>query len=246
MINFNTLQIRNFILLLIAGGLLVSMSSCEQITDPSPTNELMQGVWSIESAYDEEGNDITEKVTTLLPAYIHLDDKNSVNSTCGPLFMYIVYGNSKFINVVSRIDEVFDYADLSLTEGEWFIKKAGQTDKFTCEIKMKFPGMNTLESILSDMGGINLGFIENMIEAVIYHKFVNIEVEINELAPNQMTWRIEDNTTPIYNTKDEYGNYISWTGVSLDSYSRCTIHWRKEVKTITQLVQDAYDNNKEK
>ncbi len=52
-----------------------------------------------------------------------MDDANSVNSTLGPLFMWIVYGDSKFISVTSKIDEVFKYADLQLTEGEWFIDK---------------------------------------------------------------------------------------------------------------------------
>lgn len=220
-------------------SMLLGFNSCEKILNPKPTHELMQGVWKVDVVYDDAGKDITDKVTTLLPAYIHLDDKNSVNSTCGPLFMYIVYGNSKFINVVGRVDEIFDYADLSLTEGEWFIKKAGQTDKFTCEIKMKFPGMNTLESILSDMGGINLGFLENMIEAVIYHKFIDIEVGVNELFPNQMTWTIGNGVNPVYNTKDQYGNYVLWHGVSLDAYSRCTIHWKKQSKSLTELINAA-------
>ncbi len=216
------------------------ISSCEQL-EPTPTHELMQGVWEIDAVYDEEGKNITDEVTTILPAYIHLDDKNSVNSTCGPLFMYIVYGKSRFINVVSRVDEVFDYADLSFTEGEWFIKKSGQTNLFTCEIKMKFPGMNTLESILSDMGNINLGFLDEMIESVIYHKFIDINIDVSDYDPDKMIWRIDDNTKPIYNTKNQYGDYVLWNGVSLDAYTRCEIHWKKQSKSLIDLVNDNFD-----
>ncbi len=222
-------------------GMLLGFNSCEEFDNPKPTHELMQGVWKIDAVYDKQGNDITEKVTTILPAYIHLDDKNSINSTCGPLFMYVVYGKSRFVNVISRIDEVFDYADLSLTEGEWFIKKGGQTHLFTCEIKMKFPGMNTLEEILSDMGGINLGFVDQMIESVIYHKFMDVDVDINEANSNKMVWSINDKTVPAYNIKDEYGNYVLWNGVSLDAYSRCEIHWVKQSKTLDQLIKENFN-----
>ncbi len=164
---------RIVIISILLTGMLLGFNSCEEFDNPKPTHELMQGVWKIDAVYNDQGKDITDSVTTILPAYIHLDDKNSINSTCGPLFMYIVYGKSRFVNVLGRIDEVFDYADLSLTEGEWFIKKSGQPKLFTCEIKMKFPGMNTLEQILSDMGGINLGVVDEMIESVVYHKFMD-------------------------------------------------------------------------
>ncbi len=230
---------KSFLFVLFAAATILNMSSCEKIENPTPTHELMQGVWKVDVVYDENGKDITDSVTTLLPAYLHLDDKNSINSTCGPLFMYIVYGNSRFMNIIGRIDEVFDYADLSLTEGEWFIKKAGQTDVFTCEIKMKFPAMNTLESILSDMGGVNLGFIDELIEAVIYHKFMNVGVEINDWNTNRMRWTFHDGITPVYNTKDQYGNYVLWNGISLNTFSRCTIYWKKQSKTLNQLIKDA-------
>ncbi len=202
----------------------------------------MQGVWKVNAVYDEEGKNITEDVTTILPAYIHLDDKNSINSTCGPLFMYIVYGKSRFINVISRVDEIFDYADLSLTEGEWFIKKSGQTDFFTCEIKMKFPGMNTLESILSDMGNINLGFLEEMIEAVIYHKFIDVNIDVDDYNPDEMVWTIDNKTTPIYNTKNQYGEYVLWNGVNPNTYTHCRIHWKKQSKSILDLVNASFDS----
>ncbi len=228
-----------FLFTLLIASVLLGTTSCEKLKNPTPTHELMQGVWKIDVVYDENGKDITDSVTTLLPAYLHLDDKNSINSTCGPLFMYIVYGNSRFMNIISRIDEVFDYADLSLTEGEWFIKKAGQTNVFTCEIKLKFPAMNTLESILSDMGGINLGFIEEMIEAVIYHKFMNVGVEINDWNSNSMKWTFNNNITPVYNTKDQYGNYVLWNGVSINTFSRCTIYWKKQTKTLNQLIKES-------
>ncbi len=220
--------------------MLLGFSSCEKLDDPTPTHELMQGVWMVDAVYDAEGKDITNDVTSFAPAYIHLDDKNSVNSTCGPLFMYIVYGKSRFVKVAGRVDEVFDYADLSLTEGEWFIKKRGQVDLFTCEMKMKFPGANTLESILSDMGGINLGFVDEMIEAVIYHKFMDINVDVDDDNPRRMVWSINNNTKPVYNIKDQYGNYVLWNAVGSDAFSRCEIHWKKQSRALNELVRDSF------
>ncbi len=56
-----------------------------------------------------------------------------------------------------------------------------------------------------------------------------------------MTWTINDRTTPVYNMKDQYGNYVLWNGVSLDSFSRCEIHWKKQSKTINDLVKESFN-----
>ncbi|GAB4280678.1 MAG: hypothetical protein Kow0068_05000 [Marinilabiliales bacterium] len=224
--------------LLVSFAIVILFSACEKVEDPTPTHELMQGVWKLETAYDENDSNITSDVTSFFPNYLHMDDKNSVNSTCGPLFMYIVYGKSKFINIVSRLDEVFSYADLSLTEGEWFINKNEVVDKFTIEIKLKFPGFDTFTEIMSymdiDVGGI----VGDMLDAVVYHKFMDVSVDISDENPDVMTWAITDATIAAYNTKDQYGNYVSFTGIGTDSFTRCTINWSKQVKTINQCIED--------
>ncbi|MBI4645440.1 MAG: hypothetical protein HY738_02315 [Bacteroidia bacterium] len=212
-------------------------SACEE-DEPTPTRDLMQGVWELTEAYNANDSLITNHVTSFFPTFIHLDDNNSVNSTTGPLFMYVVYGKSRFVEIISKLDQAFSYADLKLTEGEFFMKKNEVVDKFTIEIKMKFLTMEALTTILELMG-INP---PGLIEEVIYHKFMDVTVEISDEAPEQMTWIFTDNTQPVYNIKDEYGNYVSWTGLAINEFSRCRLKFEKRAKSLTELVQEATEN----
>lgn len=214
-------------------------NSCVVLDMVTPTNELMIGVWEV-TEVTENGVDITTEFNTIFPTFIHLDDMNSVYSTSGPLFMYLVYGKSKFIKISSQIDNVFNYSNLTFTSGEWFIDKNSIVDRFTLEMKLKFPTTSTLETLLNTMGISLGGVVDDILDAVIYHKFRNVKVEINDILPDMMVWEFDNITTAEYNTKNSQGDYVLYqgTGFSIDSFSRCRIVMQKRVKTLTELVQD--------
>ena len=217
-----------------------SVSSCEKV-DETPTDELMQGVWEVTEATDADGTDIMPNITGLCPTFIALDDADGVISTAGPMFMYIVYGKSNFISVSSKLNQVFDYASLTLTNGEFFMEKDQVTDNFTIEMKLKFPGAQTVESVLNILG---LGLPSSLTDVVVYHKFKNVMVEIDELNPDQMIWQFDAATEAVYNIKDKYGDPITWNGISVTQFSKCRFVLSKKVKTIQQCVSDSYNVKK--
>ncbi len=218
------------------------LSSCEEVDNPTPTNELMQGVWELTEAYDagDNGdNDIINKVSPLaVPNLISLNSTNGVFSTSAPLFMYIVYGDSKFMEVSSQLDQAFLYADsdFGLTQGEWSLTKGKTTDHFAIEMKMKFPTAQTITTLLNMMNITPPAFVES----VIYHKFVNVKVEIDDKNPDVMWWTFDDETIPEYNIKDENLNYVLWHGVSTNDFSRCTLKFEKRIKAIDDIVSESY------
>lgn len=218
-------------------------TSCKkEEEDPTPTNDLMTGVWKVSQIIDESGSNVTDTVTSWFPTFIHMDGVNSVNSTAGPLFMYIVYGKSKFTSITSKIDEVFSYANLQLTEGEWFIDKNKVVDNFTLEIKMRFPTMETLNTIFSLFNIDPPEIVADAIDIVVYHRFKYITVEINDENPNKMVWKFTSRIAADYNTKDKFGDKILYTGVSATGFSKCTITLEKQAKGINELSQEAADN----
>ncbi|PLX01263.1 MAG: hypothetical protein C0594_13560 [Marinilabiliales bacterium] len=232
-----TKSIKTIALFVFSGVFL--FNSCELEEKPTPTHELMQGVWELVEAYDANDSLITDRVTSFYPTYLHLDDMNSVNSTAGPLFMYIVYGDSRFIEVQSKMGDIFKYADLTLTEGEWFIKKNEVVTDFTIEMKLKFPTMDVFTNIMELMNVDVGGIVGDMLDAVIYHKFLTVAVEINDDNDESMTWTFSDETQAQYNTKDYTGTYMSFTGVGVEEFSRCKLKFVKKVESLTNLVNDA-------
>ncbi len=216
------------------------LSGCDKEEKPTPTNQLMEGVWKVTEVRDANDSNITSRVSPLVvPNLIQLNSTNGVNSTAGPLFMYIVYGDSKFIQITSQLDQAFKYSDsnFGLTEGEWGIKKEEVTDHFSIEMKMKFPTVQTIEDILNMMGITPPAFVES----VIYHKFTNVKVSINDVDKDVMWWDFDNETVPVYNIKDENLNYVLWTGVTTSSFSRCKVKLERQVSTIQQMVTDAYN-----
>jgi hypothetical protein len=136
---------------------------------------------------------------------------------------------------MSTLDEAFCYADMKLTEGEFFMIKNEVVERFTVEIKMKFLTMESLTTIL-EMIGVNP---PGLMEAVIYHKFMDVNVLVNDDNPEVMTWTFDEKTQPAYNIKDQYGNYVSWSGVNPGNFSKLTVVWNKRVKSLTDLVTEA-------
>jgi hypothetical protein len=213
-------------------------TGCEDPEEPTPTNQLMEGVWEVKSIHNAEDVDRKEEIAAFFPHWLHLDDVNSVNSTLGPMFMWIVYGDSRFIDVTSKIDEVFKYADLQLTEGEWFIDKNKVVDNFTVEIKMKFPGMETLTEIF-DIFNLNLPeVVEDAMGIIIYHRFKYVGIDINDENPDKMVWSFTDRVEPRFNTKDQYGDPVLYQGLDVNTFSRCTIVFERKAKSITDLIAD--------
>jgi hypothetical protein len=210
-------------------------TTCEELTEkPTPTRELMQGVWEVTEAYDTSGESIMNHVSFLMPTYIKFDDYNSVSGTLGPMFMYIVYGESRFINITGKLDAAFDYLNYDWTTGEYGIKD-GEQNRFVVEIKMKLPGTQTLTEILDLMGVSHTQFIE----PVIYHKFMNTYIYITDDNPNELIIEFDDAVEPEYNVKDPATlDYVLWTGVSVNAYSRCMFKLKKKTQSLEDLVNN--------
>ena len=226
--------------LVLLGTIILIVSSCEKAVDPvTPTNDLMEGVWKVTEAYDADDSQIVQKVNPLLVASIFdLNSTNGVITTAGPMFMYIVYGKSRFIEIIGEMDQAFKYnvVDFGLTLGEWGIKKGEVVDRFTIEMKMKFPTIQTIENLLQLMG-IQ---IPSLFEEVIYHKFTNVKVTIDDNNPNVMWWEFDDSTVPFYNIKDDQLNFVLWNGVDVNTFTRSKYKLEKQIKGIQVLVDEAY------
>ena len=228
--------------LVLLGTIILILSSCDLENEPepvTPTNDLMEGVWKVTEAYDADDSSIIAKVNPLLVASIFdLNSTNGVITTAGPMFMYIVYGKSRFVQIISQIDQVFKYnvVDFGLTLGEWGIKKGEVVDRFTIEMKMKFPTIQTIENLLQLM---NIQ-IPSLFETIIYHKFTNVKVTIDDNNPNVMWWEFDDNTVPFYNIKDDQLNFVLWNGVDVNTFTRSKYKLEKQIKGIQGLVDEAY------
>lgn len=220
---------RRFILLrpLCIIVLFTFLASC--LEEETPTKTKMEGVWEVTAVYDESGNNITSQVEFPVVAFYTASD-NTVLSTAGPLIMYIVYGKSKYVTIASAIDEVFGYTSLDFNGGEFFVG-GGQQDRFTLEMKLEgLPGQKTLTTLL-DM----LGITQDYLDLVIYHKFMDVGITFNT-TDDQMTWTFDNQTTAVYNTKDNYGNYVLWQGWPVNNFSKCTIVMTKRSVELKDVV----------
>ncbi len=209
---------------------LFGLSACT--TDEKPTKTSMEGVWTVTHVYDGSGADLASKFNFPITAF-HLSSDNTVISTASPLIMYLVYGDNKYTQIASYVDQVFNYVSLDFNGGEFFVA-GGTPDRFTLEMKLEgLPGQKTLTTLL-DM----LGITQDYLDLVVYHKFQDVGVDFSE-DYNTMTWTFDATTTAVYNTKDNNGNYILWGGWPVENFSHCTIELKKQTKDLTQVVQDA-------
>ena len=207
----------------------ILFASC--LKDETPTKTKMEGLWKVTNVTDAAtGNDITSTIQFPIVAF-QLNNDGTVLSTAGPLIMYIVYGNSKYTQIASDIDQVFNYATLNFNGGEFFIE-GGVVDRFTLEMKLEgLPGQAALTTLLNLMG---IG--QNYLDVIIYHKFMNVQVTFDATG-NQMIWTIDNQTTAVYNKKDSYGNYILWQGWPVNNFSKCTIIMQKKSTSLNDIVQ---------
>jgi hypothetical protein len=206
------------------------ISSCEK--EKTPTKTLMEGVWTVKHVYDANGADHAGKVNFPITAF-WLTSDNSISSTSAPLMMFVVYGDNKYTQIASDIDQVFNYTGVDYTGGEYFVAD-GVVDKFTLEMKLQgLPGQHALTELLALLN-INADFLD----VVVYHKFMDVGIDFTD-DNNTMTWTIDDNTTALYNTKNSYGNYVLWGGWPVNQFTRCRIVLEKQVKDLNQVVLDA-------
>ncbi|MCX6273286.1 MAG: hypothetical protein NTU44_19115 [Bacteroidetes bacterium] len=218
---------KRVVILCLFASLALFSSSC--VKDETPTKTRMQGVWEVTAAYDENNADILSKVSVPVAAF-HLSDDNTVVSTGGPAIMYVVYGGNKYTTIAGSLDQFFKYATLSFSGGEFFVG-GGVVDRFTLEMKLQgIPGQMALTTLL-DM----LGITQDWLDVVVYHKFMDVKVTFN-YDNSQMTWEFDNTTKAVYNTKDNYGNYVSWLGWPVTNFSHCRFILTKRSTSLNDLV----------
>ncbi|MDD3877799.1 MAG: hypothetical protein PHT69_14355 [Bacteroidales bacterium] len=204
------------------------LTSCE-IEEEIPTKTRMEAVWQVTEAYNQSGEDILADVSFPLVGF-HLSSDNTIISSAGPMIMYIVYGDSKYTEIASKIDQVFNYSSLNFNGGEFFVG-GGVQNRFTLEMKLEgLPGQATLTTLL-DL----LGITDDYWDVVIYHKFMDVFVEIDPTG-EKMIWEFDDKTTAVYNTKDNYGNYILWNGWPVNNFSKSRFVFTKKTKDLKDLI----------
>ena len=212
-----------------------SLASCDlnDLINP-PTKQRMQGTWLVTQATDAQGMDITSKVSFPVTA-IQLTDDNGMLGTMGPLFTYIVYGGSSWIEASAKMDQLFDYANFRFNTGEFFVAD-GNADSFTVEAKLQATaaaGGSSLVDILK-IFGVNASFLQQ----TIYHKFVNVAVTFE--GDDTMIWTFDSQTLAHYNYKNSTGDFVTWGGWPTSSFQKCQIVLTKQKIGLNDIVQNAY------
>lgn len=220
-------------LLLTAIFAIFVIGSCDLIQEEPPTKTQMEGTWEVTRATDTElGIDITNRVNFPITVF-HLSSDNGIVSTAGPLIMYIVYGDSKYVQIASSIDQVFNYASLDFNSADYYIGD-GVQERFTIEMRLEgLPGQTTIVTLL-EMIGIGNGYLEQ----TIFHKFLDVKVDFSE-DYNTMIWELDNATYAEYNTRDSHGDPILWGGWPVSNFSHVQIVMEKRVKDIRDLVEEA-------
>jgi len=224
------MKLKLFVFFAIASFILLSCDTLFQ--EELPTKSKMEAVWEVTSVLNSQNQEIVNQLRFPILAF-HLSSDNTVVSTAGPLVMYIVYGENKYAEITSKLDQVFNYASLNFNGGEFFVG-GGTQSRFTVEMKIEgVGGVSTLTTLL-ELIGINPTFQI----PVIYHKFMDVKVTFYE-KDETMVWEFDTATKAVYNTKDQYGNYVLWQGWPVDGFQRCKITLKKRSKELRDLVQDA-------
>jgi hypothetical protein len=225
-------------LLLISSVIIISsmlFSGCgifDNLIDETPTKSKMIGVWQLTAAYDTSGLLVTDKINFPVTAF-QLSSNNDIKSTAGPMFMRTVYGSSNYTNIASKIDQVFNYTQLQLTDGEWFIAD-GIVSRFTIEMKLEgLPGQKSLAELLR-----LIGIQSTFINPTIYHKFLDIRVAFDAFSDSVMTWEFDNQSTAKYNFKNSQGEYVAWDGYSPLKFTKGKYVFKKRIKTIEDVIRE--------
>jgi hypothetical protein len=164
---------------------------------------------------------------------MQLTSDQGMVGTIAPMFTYIVYGGSKWIEVSAKISAVFNYASLEFNTGEYFVE-GGTPNHFTVEGKLQATaaiGGQSLVDIL-DIFGIGQGWLQQ----TVYHKFQNVSVSFSD-NDNLMTWEFTNKTLGVYNYKDGNGNYVAWQGWPTTSFKKARFTFRKRTQDVKDIVR---------
>lgn len=236
--SMNTLK-KFFSMPLVAVLAALILTSCEK--EPTPTKLLMQGNWQLTAATDESGNDILNKVSFPVTV-IQLTDDNGMLGTQAPLATRIVYGDTKWVEVSGKMNQVFDYANLRFNTGEFFVGE-GVVDNFTVEFKLQATAI--AGGALSDLLTI-FGVGNGWLQQTVYHKYTNVKVSFpgeDKAFSNKdderdvMIWEFTNETQGHYNYKDSQGNPLLWQGWPVDKFAKGTFTWTKKTEGINDLVK---------
>ncbi len=224
---------RNILLLSFAFLMIGLFNSCEKLDEVvPPTKTSMEGVWTATKITNSLGQDITTQLSYPVIAF-HLSSDGTIISTAAPLIMYIVYGQNKYTQIASSIDQVFNYTTLDFNGGEFFIG-GGVQPRFTLEMKLEgLPGQKAITTLLSLLGVGN-----DYLDVVVYHKFMNVGVTFSS-DYKTMYWEFDATTTAVYNKKDSFGNYVLWNGWPVNNFEHCKVTLVKQSKDIKDVVLSA-------
>jgi len=220
--------------LLIVALAVATFTSCElNELLTTPTKQQMQGTWVLTKATDNQGTDITQKLSFPVTA-IQLTDDNGMVGTMAPMFTYLVYGGSKWAEAAGKMDQLFDYVNMRFNTGEFFVAD-GQVDNFTVEAKLQattIAGGGALTDILT-IFGVNTSFLQQ----VIYHKFVNVAVFFD--GKDTMIWEFDPQTEAFYNYKNSVGNMVPWTGWATNNFQKCRFVFTRKTLKLEDIVRTA-------
>jgi len=198
------------------------------IEEEEPTKTRLEGVWAVSEAFNEAGDTITDSISTPVAAF-HFSSDRTVTASAVPMIMYLVYGGSKYTQIASQIDQYFNYAGLDFNGGEYFIS-GGVVDRFTLEMKLEgLPGQKSLTDLLG-----MLGIGDAYLDVIIYHKFRDVKIEFDD--DSTMVWTFDDSTSAVYNTKNEYGEYVLWEGWPAASFSHCQFVFDRKAQDLEDVI----------
>lgn len=198
--------------------------------DPTPTETLMkEGMWKVTAVYDDAnpGVNIVDTLQlgfagTKVPFVFNMKDMDELTCTGGPLFLYLVYGRSNWTEFMGKMDQVFNYIDgEAVTTGEWGIGD-GVVSKFTIELKLQPPGLNSMLSAINKILGLDA--LTQKIDKYVIHKFYDVDVT---LEGSKMIWELTDETRGKYFTQNQYLDDVEWIQVNPQNFSRCRIVFEK-------------------
>lgn len=235
---------RKWLLIVVMGAFVLTLGCSElanQLLDDSPaipTADLLPGVWKVTEAIRlDDSTSFLAEISRPIPAYFWLTRDQSISSTAGALWTYIVYGKSSFVNTLGVIDNFLNYVNLDYNGGEYGVGE-GVVDHIAVELKLFMLGTVALKDFLGLLGVPAL----SIVNTILYHKFLDVDIEISDDGQT-MTWLIDDNSAARYNYKVAGPDVIKavWDGVSVSTFTRCEITLTKQLSTLNVLVNDAYN-----
>lgn len=225
----------------ILGVVLLFVQGCsilDSFNDPTPTQTLMEGVWQVSGVYDMSKDSTVNMLDSIglgykssrIPFFVKLSEDGDMQSTAGPLFLYLVYGNRNYSNFFGKLDELFRYGDMETTNGDWSIND-GIQNNFDIQVKLMPPSMKTFTNIL-ELFGVNV----QKVKTFLLHQFNNVSVKVDANSPKQMTWTWTNSVAATYFTSGDNFKNVIWVGWEATKFSRCKVVFEKKVGTLQDLV----------